>query len=160
MKSSYSRINWGYIFLTVFLLALIPFPTELVPEMRLRVVDHKNRPLPNVGTEQNWKNYTFFRVEGFEEKCTDADGVVVYPRRFLWASAASRITFPVLAQLGTLIHASAGTGASVRVFDRYFISDYQYWKEDEFFYAYKRNQLPTVMIARPEHIEYAKSCGD
>jgi hypothetical protein len=158
MRSSYSKIKWGYIFLTVLILSFIPFPTELIPELELQVVDAKNQPLPAVNTEQNWKNYTFFWTEGFEERCTDAAGVVVYPRRLLWASAFSRVVFPVLAQVGTLIHGSAGTNFYVRVFDRNYISDFQYWKEEEFFYADKKNAPPTLVIAKPEHIENAKAC--
>lgn len=159
MKSSNSGIKWGYIFLTVSILSFIPFPTELVPEWQLRVVDVKNRPLPNINTEQSWKNYTFFWTEGFEERCTDADGVVIYPRRLLWASAFSRVLFPVLAQVGTLIHGSAGTSSDVRVFDRNFISDFQYWKEEEFFYAYKRKARPAIVTAKSERIENAKTCS-
>jgi len=158
MKFSSSGIKWGYVFLTILVISFIPFPTELVPEMKLQIVDVKNQPLPNVNTEQSWKNYTFFGVEGFEARCSDADGVVVYPRRLLWASAVSRVTFPVLAQLGTLIHGSTGTDSYVRVFDRNYISDFQYWREEELFFAYKRNALPNIVVAKAEHVENAKVC--
>ena len=158
MKFSNSGIKWGYIFLTVLVISLIPFPTELVPELKLQVVNVKNQPLANVATEQSWKNYTFFGVEGFEESCTDSDGIVVYPRRMLWASAFSRITFPLLAQLGTLIHGSTGTVSDVRVFDRNYTSDFQNWREEELFYAYRRNALPTIAVAKAEYVENAKSC--
>jgi hypothetical protein len=159
MKDSMSGINWKYIFLTIFILALIPFPTELVPESRFRVVDAKNQPLPYVATEQEWKSYTFFNVGGLEERCTDSNGVVVYPRRMLWASAFSRVAFPVLAQIGTIIHGSAGTISHFQVFDKNYISDFQNWREEEFFYAYKSNEMPAVVVAKPEFNEFAKSCG-
>ena len=159
MKSSRSGINWKYIFLTVFILALIPFPTELVPESRFRIVDARSQPLPFVATEQEWKSYTFFNVGGFEERCTNFEGVVVYPRRMLWASAFSRVTFPVLAQIGTIIHGSAGTISYFRVFDRNYISDFQNWREEEFFYAYKSNEMPAVVVAEPETNEFAKGCA-
>jgi hypothetical protein len=158
MKFSNSGIKWGYIFLTILVISFIPFPTELIPEMKLQIVDVKNQPLPNVNTEQNWKNYTFFGVEGAEERCSDAGGTVVYPRRVLWASAFSRIAFPVLAQLGTIIHGSTGTDSYVRVFDRNYISDFQYWREEELFYSYKRHALPTIAVAKAEYVENAKSC--
>jgi len=158
MKFSNYGIKWGYIFLTILVISLIPFPTILVPELRLQVVNVKNQPLANVTTEQSWKNYTFFGVEGFEERCTDSDGIVVYPRRRLWASAFSRIAFPVLAQLGTLIHGSTGTVSDVRVFDRNYISDFQDWQEEELFYSYKKHALPTTLIAKAEYVENAKSC--
>lgn len=159
MKNSKSGINWKYIFLTVFILALIPFPTELVPESRFQIVDASHQPLPNIATEQEWKSYTFFNVGGFEERCTDSDGVVVYPRRMLWASAFSRVTFPVLAQIGTIIHGSAGTISYFQVFDRNYISDFQNWHEEEFFYTYKSSEMPAVVVAKPESNEFAKSCS-
>lgn len=158
MKFFGSGIKWGYIFLTVLVISFIPFPTELVPEMKLQIVDVKNQPLPNVNTEQNWKNYTFFGVEGVEERCSDSGGTVVYPRRMLWANAFSRVVFPVLAQLGTLIHGSTGTVADVQVYDRNYISDFQYWKEEELFFSYKRNALPDVVVAKAEYVENAKIC--
>lgn len=158
MKFSNSGIKWGYVFLTILVISFIPFPTELVPEMKLQIVDVKNQPLPNVNTEQSWKNYTFFGVEGFEARCSDADGIVVYPRRLLWASAFSRVTFPILAQLGTIIHGSTGTDSYVQVFDRNHISDFQYWREEELFYSYKRHPLPTIAVAKAEYHENAKSC--
>lgn len=159
MKYSSPGIQWKYIILTVFLLALIPFPTELVPETKFRIVDAKNQPLTFVATEQEWKSYTFFNVGGFEERCTDSNGIVVYPRRMLWASAFSRVIFPILAQVGTIIHGSSGTISYFRVFDRNYISDYQNWREDEFFYAYRSNELPAIVIAEPESNDYAKNCG-
>ena len=159
MRNSKSGINWKYIFLTVFILALIPFPTELVPESRFQIVDTRNQPLAGVATEQEWKSYTFFNVGGFEERCTDSSGIVVYPRRMLWASAFSRITFPVLAQIGTIIHGRAGTISYFQVFDRNYISEYQMWHEEEFFYVYRSNEMPAVVVAKPESNEFAKGCG-
>lgn len=159
MKNSKSSINWKYIFLTVFLLALIPFPTELVPESRFQVVDTRNQPLSNVATEQEWKSYTFFNVGGFEDRCTDSQGIVVYPRRMLWASALSRVTFPVLAQIGTIIHGSAGTISYFQVYDRNYVSEFRNWREEEFFYIYKRHEMPAVIVANSEINEFAKGCG-
>jgi len=158
MSAASSQINWKYIFLTVLVLALIPFPTELIPELRLQVVDAKNRPLTGVNTEQNWKNYTFFWTEGFKEECTDDDGVIIFPRRTLWASAFSRIFFPVLAEFGTLQHGSTGTRFEVRVFDRNYLSDFQLWDERGFFYGFKTDDLPKTIVAKAEYIENAKTC--
>jgi hypothetical protein len=158
MKSPNTEIKWKYIFLTVLVLAFIPFPTELVPELSFAVVDEKNQPLPDINTEQSWRNYTFFGVGGDDEKCTGANGIVTFPRRFLWASAVSRVVFPVLAQIGTLVHGSTGTSSHVRVFDRNYISDFYYWEEELFSFADQRKEFPTVAVAKYEFIENAKSC--
>jgi hypothetical protein len=158
MSSTGTGINWKYIFLTVLVLALIPFPTELIPEFSVKVVDEKNQTLPNINTEQSWRNYTFFGVGGNEERCTDANGIVTFPKRLLWASALSRTVFPLLSQVGTLVHGSTGTISHVQVFDRNYISDFYYWEEELFSYGNKRKELPTVVVAKSEFIENAKTC--
>jgi hypothetical protein len=155
-----SKIKWKRILLIFFALAFIPFPTELVPEWKVQIVDEQNQPLPNVKTEQSWKSYTFFFVEDYEEKCTDSNGVVIYPKRFLWAGALSRIVSPIFADIMTLAHGSTGTNASVRVFDRHYISDDYYWREKEKLYSRERSELPTKVVAQNSNVVSAKSCSE
>lgn len=159
MTDFISKIKRRHILLIIFVLSFTPFPTELIPEWKMQIVDERNQPLPSVMTEQSWRNYTFFAVEGHDEKCTDSNGIVIYPKRFLWAGAFSRIVSPVLANVMTLAHGSTGTDASVRVFDRYYISDFYYWREKEMLYSHERSELPDKAIAKNSNVVNAKSCG-
>ncbi len=156
MSNFFSKIKWWRILLIIFALSFVLFPTELIPEWKMQIVDQQDKPLPNIQTEQSWKNYTFFSTGGFDEKCTNSDGIVIYPKRFLWAGTFSRIASPILAEVMTLAHGSTGTSASVRVFDRDYISDYYYWREKENLYSYERSELPSKAVAKFSDVVNAK----
>lgn len=158
MKDSFSKFSkWHFAALLLFIL-FMPFPTELIPEWKMQFVDEQNDPLVNVRTEQSWESYTFMGVGGYDTKCTDTNGFVVYPQRLLWAGLVSRIVSPLAADLFTLAHGSTGTDAHIRVFDKNYISDYQYWREREKIYTRHRDALPRLAAAKRSDIQNADSC--
>jgi hypothetical protein len=132
--------------IAALVLFLIPFPTELIPEWKLRVVDENNQPLANVKVVQSWKNYTF-GDHGFDNGYADENGFVVFPQKQLWASAFSRIVYPPLVALALLAHGSAGTDVSVQVFDKNYFSYNLYWRERETIYWHTRDKLPDLITA-------------
>ena len=122
--------------MAVLAVSFVPFPTEMVPEWRLRFETEEGGPLASVVVQQGWRSYTYPVSRGYEQRCTDSDGVVIFPKRYLWAGLISRIVFPVLAEAMTLAHGSTGTDAYVQVFDRNFISENYYWRDRMSFYAH------------------------
>ncbi len=101
----------------VFLALLLPFPTVLVNEWKLQVVNEINNPLPNVKVENRWTNYDHPFSSGFEARRSDQDGFVTFPTRYVWGNVISRVAFSMLAELGTLAHGSDGLSIFARIYD-------------------------------------------
>lgn len=159
MKEFISKIKKKHIVWFVLFLLFMPFPTEMVPKWEMQVVDEKNQPLANVRTEQSWQSYTFFASGGYESKCTDSKGKIIYPTRYLWAGTLSRVVSPLWADVMTLAHGSTGTVAHIRVIDPDYSSDFIYWEEKEEIYTRVREPLPKKIVAEYREFDNYKSCG-
>lgn len=147
MKSFISKIKWYNILLIIFVLSLTPFPTQMIPEWKIQVVDEQNQPLSNVKLRQSWENYTYFFVEGNQEMISDKDGFVNFPPKYLWASFFSRIAFPPLASLSKLAHGSAGTSAYVMTTgDDYARKFTDTWSDNEQVYFRNPEFLPEKIV--------------
>ena len=137
------QVRKWHVAIAVLAILFVPIPTELVPEWTMRFRDGNGHPLSRVVTEQSWRSYTFFAVDGYAQSCTDVEGVVIFPKRYLWAGLLSRILSPLLAEAMTLAHGSTGTMAHVRIFDRRYISDNYYWGDQMDLYTHQPGSLPT-----------------
>ncbi len=109
--------RWKIVGFIVLLALIIPFPTVLVNEWTLRVVDENSSPLPNVKVENNWTNYDHPFSGGLEARRSDEDGYITFPARYVWGNLSSRIVFSLLASLSTLAHGSTGHSIYVRIYD-------------------------------------------
>lgn len=94
------------------LISFIPFPTILVPEWKVQVVDENGNPYKNKLVRQFCDNYTL-GVHPCEEagdfmKLTDENGYVVFPERKVWLSLTSRLIRSFLNLLMLLAHGSYG----------------------------------------------------
>jgi hypothetical protein len=90
LKSVLSRRR--ALLLALIILFLVPYPTTVVPEWRVRVVDEAGRPYAGMGVSQGWQHYSL-ELEGggnYETRRTDGDGYVTFPKRTLWAGLLSR----------------------------------------------------------------------
>lgn len=67
----------------LFIISLIPFPTTMVPEWKLKVVDENDKPYQNLLVRQHCRNYTLNRDCSGDEPnpYTNQDGEVVFPKR-------------------------------------------------------------------------------
>ena len=137
------QVKKWHIAIVVLAILFVPVPTELVPEWRMQFRDSTGQPLAHVVTHQEWRSYTYFATHGYEQRCTNAEGVVVFPTRYLWSGLLSRIASPLLAEAMTLAHGGTGTSASVQVFDRSYISANYYWLDRTDLYSHNPDQLPT-----------------
>ena len=155
-----SRVKPKYLLASALLVLFIPFPTTMVPEWKMQFHDEAGDPLSRVVVQQSWKSYTYFLAEGYEQGCTDGNGVIVFPRRFLWSGIVARLISPPLAELGTLAHGSTGTSAHVQVFDRNYISDNYWWRDRMEYYTHDPEPLPINGSANRVDREDISTCDE
>ena len=149
MNVSLRSIKLWQWFLGGLILLFVPFPSEMVPEWRMQFSDEAGLPSQYRVVEQSWKSYTYFAAEGYDRRCTDESGSVVFPKRYLWSGILARIASPLLARMMTLVHGSEGTTASVRLFDRYYVSGDYYWSDKMSAYSHFPDpSVPSIGIAR------------
>ncbi len=150
MKVLLKAIKWWQWLLGALILLFVHFPSEMVPEWKIQFRDEAGLPSQHRVVEQSWKSYTYFAADGYDQRCTDENGAVVFPRRYLWSGILARMISPILASAMTLAHGSEGTSASVRVFDRYYISDYYYWRDKMSLYSHNPDlSIPSIGTAEP-----------
>jgi len=100
------------ILLLVFILVLLfPFPTTVVPEWKVRVADQNGKPFVGESVMQSWKHYSLDWsgcCDNTETRTTDENGVVIFPKRTIWAGLLRRLIFPMWAEVMSLAHGSTG----------------------------------------------------
>jgi hypothetical protein len=96
---------------------LVPIPSTVVPEWRIRIIDQEGKPYPENFVRQSWKHYSLDLSSGtnLEDRWTDADGYVQFPERTIRACLLQRVSFPAWPHLMTLAHGSTGIRADVMV---------------------------------------------
>ena len=101
--------------LILALILLVPFPTTVVPEWRLRVIDQNGQPFVGEEVREYWQHYSLESDGHREERRTDENGYVVFPERRIWSPLLWRIVSTSLAAVLTLAHGSMGVSAWVMV---------------------------------------------
>jgi hypothetical protein len=103
------------IFAGCALLLLLPLRSVTVPAWRVAFVDAAEQPLAGLKIKQSWADFSVDGQEiGHEETAvTDAQGLVAFPERPLWAPVALRVWGPVRNLLSSFLHASSGRYASL-----------------------------------------------
>jgi len=92
---------------------LVPYPTTVVPEWRIRVVGRDDMPLSGEPVRETWQDYSLEGESHEEELSTDRDGLVVFRERKIWAPLLMRVAFTSCAAVSTLAHGSMGPHAWV-----------------------------------------------
>jgi hypothetical protein len=92
---------------------LVPYPTPVVPEWRIRVVDRDGAPVAGEPVRETWQHYSLEIGGHEEERPTDANGYVVFPARTIWRPLLARVLFTSCAAVATLAHGSTGVHAWV-----------------------------------------------
>jgi len=143
-------MRWWKWLLFLALPLFVPVPTQMVPEWRIQFRDENGNSAAGRVVEQSWRSYTYWGANGYDQKCTNTDGVVTFPKRYLWSGLLARAVFPVFASALTIAHGSEGTDASVRLFDRHYISKDYYWRDDMSLYTHRPDGVPpSEGIAEP-----------
>ena len=92
---------------------LVPYPTTVVPEWRVRVVDRRGDPMAREPVREIWQHYSLESASHEEELLTDANGYVVFPERKIWMPLLPRVLFTSCAAASILAHGSMGVSAWV-----------------------------------------------
>lgn len=143
MTALLKKIKIWHLAVIVMAILFIPFPTELVPEWKMQFRKKDGTVAAGVVAEQSWRSYSF-SAGGYDQRCTDQNGEVTFPRRDLWSGMFSRLVSPLLAEVGSLAHGSTGTSANVRVFDANYISpESYYWRDQMSLYTHRPGEIPT-----------------
>src|SRR5438552_1826073 len=108
-------------FIVVGLIALVlfglfyPFETTVVPTWRLRVIDEHGVPYEGLRVVEDWKHYSLELEEGTngEERWTNRNGTVEFPRRTIRISAIGRLFRMTIASLKRFLHGSTGIHAYI-----------------------------------------------
>lgn len=125
---------------STILLLFYPFDTTVVPEWRIRVVDEPTKPATGIIVREQWRNHSVEFHGHYEDRMTDSEGYVYFPRRTARASLIFRVVGRAVVALN--VHGESGPTASTLVLGSYLTSsDSDYSPE---------KPLPEVIVVRPQ----------
>ena len=82
------------IVLVFFLFFFAPYKSTTSPDWVIQVVDEHGKPVSGLGVAEEWSYFGIDFAASIDNKQTDTQGRVVFPRRVIWASLASRLLNP------------------------------------------------------------------
>ena len=94
---------------------LYPFETTVVLPWKVRVIDEDGVPYEGLRVVEYWKHYSLELEEGQngEERWTDRNGVVEFPRRTIRMSVLGRLVRMSITRLKRFLHGSTGIQADI-----------------------------------------------
>lgn len=104
------------IILIILSLLITPFPTKVVPNWKIRIVDTFGNACNNQEVETSWGHYTihvFGNADNQDRQNTDETGYVEFPTRWIWAPLIWRLIAPVFSFFLTLMHGGGGIYATI-----------------------------------------------
>lgn len=126
------------IILSIAAFFIIPFPTTIVPEQKVKAVGVNGQPIPKTVFRQSW-NHNSYDFNGVEFIEADENGNVILPKRKFIAPLIYRIPRSGFAFLTTLIaHGGDGASGSVNAFTKECSSKLYTYDTD--------NPLPEVIV--------------
>jgi hypothetical protein len=92
-----------------------PFETTIVPAWKLSVTDENGVPYEELRVVEFWKHYSLELEKGMngEERWTDRNGVVQFPRRTIRMSVLGRIARMTVTSINRFMHGSTGIHADI-----------------------------------------------
>ena len=79
--------------------ALYPWKTTVVPEWRVRIVDHSGSPLGHAAVREVWHHSSLESGSHQQDLVTDKDGYVTFPERTIRAPLALRVLGSMVTKL-------------------------------------------------------------
>ena len=110
-----TRLLIVVIICSLMIVAFFPIPTTVVPQWRLQVVDVNGSACPNMRVTQDWGHYSLYTDgnSASEDRLTDANGYVQFPKRTIRASVTRRLIMPVITRIQTIMHGGWGADGAV-----------------------------------------------
>jgi hypothetical protein len=105
-----------YIIILIIAVMILPFPITIVPAWKLKVIDENGNVCPNKEVTQTWAHYSIYIGSGnfqSEDRITNEEGFVEFPKRTVWAPLIWRIIGTIVAKALTMAHGSEGADSSV-----------------------------------------------
>lgn len=132
-------VTWALIACLVVLL-VYPFDSTVVPEWQIRIVDEASKPIRDVVVREQWRNHSVEFHGHYEDRKTDSEGYVFFPRRTVRAPLIVRALGRAVIALN--VHGESGPKASALVLGPYLTSrDPDYSPE---------KPSPEVIVVRPQ----------
>lgn len=99
----------------VFVLAIYPFESTVVPPWTLEVRDVSGKVCPNMRVTESWAHYSLFLGpnSSTEDLYADSNGIVRFPERTVRAIGLRRVVVPILAHILVIAHGSVGAHGAV-----------------------------------------------
>jgi len=96
----------GVVVCALVIAVFVPIETKFLPEWRLQVADVNGVACSNMRVTQSWGHYRLYLDGNYssDDRVTDMNGYVQFPERTIRASAARRITMPIITRFATLMH--------------------------------------------------------
>ena len=141
IMNAVKRRKWlvtGALLACLIILLAYPFDTMVVPEWKLRIVDETGKPIPNVVVIEQWRNHSVEFHGHSEDRTTDMNGYVSFPRRTVRASLLFRVVGGTVATLN--VHGESGPKASALVMGGYSSQTKSSYSPG--------NQLPEIIVVR------------
>jgi hypothetical protein len=124
----------------VGILLFYPFETTVVPEWKIRVIDEAGKPLQNIVVNELWRHHSLEFQRHNEDRITDIQGYVLFPRRTVRASLLFRIVGRAVVALN--VHGESGPKASAMVRGPYLTS-----RDPEYSPS---KPVPEVIVVKPQ----------
>jgi len=92
----------------VLILSLFPFQQTVAPKWEVTTLDANRRPLSGITVREVWQQYSLENLSHEEDRLTDTNGQVNFPRRIYRSNFVTRF-FSCVQQVARLgVHASCG----------------------------------------------------
>ena len=92
----------------VLVLAFLPFEQTVAPDWAVTTLDAARHPMSGITVREVWQQYSLENSSHEEDRLTDVNGQVHFPRRIYQSGFALRLV-SCMRQIGSLgVHASCG----------------------------------------------------
>ena len=115
MTVTNKRVLIAAIVCGIIVVMLFPIPSTVVPQWRLRVIDVNGTACPNMRVTQSWGHYVLFTDgnSSSDDRLTDANGYVQFPKRTVRASVARRLIMRMVTRVATIMHGGWSVSSAV-----------------------------------------------
>lgn len=102
----------------VLVCIFIPLPQTVAPDWTIKTLDAARRPLTGITIREVWQQYSLEDSSHEEDRLTDINGEVHFPRRTKWTNIMSRTVGCARQIIRLGVHASCGANSYLVAFGK------------------------------------------